>query len=65
MSRRQPAAGAQVGGGHRTERVMTRTIVRDRSRCGHRQVTTANGQVLDGDHVVLSAPPPVWNRIAI
>ena len=47
-------------------RVLTRTIVRsvavtDKSV----RVTLANGKVLEGDHVVLTAPPPVWNRIAI
>ena len=28
-------------------------------------MTLASGKVLEGDHVVLTAPPPVWNRIAI
>jgi monoamine oxidase len=28
------------------------------------RVTLANGKVLEGDHVVLTAPPNVWNRIA-
>jgi monoamine oxidase len=54
-------AGA-LGGG----RVRTRTIVRaitlgDRSV----RVTLADGSALDADHLVLTAPPPVWNRIAI
>jgi len=47
-------------------RVLTRTIVRaiavgDKSV----RVTLASGKVLEGDHVLLTAPPPVWNRIAI
>jgi monoamine oxidase len=47
-------------------RVLTRTIVRainvgDTSV----RVTLANGKVLEGDHVVFTVPPPVWNRIAI
>lgn len=47
-------------------KVLTRTIVRAIavSDKGVR-VTLANGKVLEGDHVVLTAPPPVWNRIAI
>ena len=28
------------------------------------RVTLGNGKVLDGDHVILTAPPSVWNRIA-
>jgi monoamine oxidase len=47
-------------------RVMTRTIVRTIAVDGSNvRVTLANGKVLEGDHVVLTAPPPVWNRIAI
>lgn len=47
-------------------KVLTRTIVRaiavnDKAV----RVTLANGKILEGDHVVLTAPPPVWNRIAI
>jgi monoamine oxidase len=47
-------------------KVLTRTIVRAIavSDKGVR-VTLANGKVLEGDHVVLTATPPVWNRIAI
>ncbi len=47
-------------------RVLTRMIVRSIavSDSGVR-VTLASGKVLEGDHVVLTAPPPVWNRIAI
>jgi monoamine oxidase len=46
-------------------KVLTRTIVRsvavtDKSV----RVALANGKVLEGDHVILSAPPPTWNRIA-
>jgi monoamine oxidase len=47
-------------------RVLTRTIVRSIAVTdGGVRVTLANGKVLEGDHVVLTAPPPVWNRIAI
>ena len=28
------------------------------------RVTLGNGKVLEGDHVILTAPPSVWNRIA-
>jgi monoamine oxidase len=47
-------------------RVLTRTIVRSIAVTDSGvRVTLANGKVLEGDHVVLTAPPPVWNRIAI
>jgi monoamine oxidase len=47
-------------------RVLTRTPVRaialtDRDA----RVTLAGGKVLEAEHVVLTAPPPVWNKIAI
>jgi monoamine oxidase len=47
-------------------RVLTRTPVRaivtnDRGV----RVTLGDGKALDAEHVVLTAPPPVWNRIAI
>jgi len=47
-------------------KVMTRAIVRaiavtDKSV----RVTLASGKILEGDHLLLTAPPPVWNRIAI
>lgn len=29
------------------------------------RVTLADGKVLEADHVILTVPPPVWNRIAI
>jgi monoamine oxidase len=53
---------AAVGAG----KVLTRTPVRaiaitDRDA----RVTLANGKVLEAEHVVLTAPPPVWNKIAI
>jgi monoamine oxidase len=49
-----------------TARVVTRTIVRAITvGPSNVRVTLANGKVLEGDHVVLTAPPPVWNRIAI
>lgn len=48
------------------ERVKTRTTVTaiDIREAGAK-VTTADGQALDADHVILAVPPPVWNRIAI
>jgi monoamine oxidase len=47
-------------------KVLTRTIVRSIAVTGAGvRVTLANGKALDGDHVVLTAPPPTWNRIAI
>ena len=47
------------------ERVLTRTPVRaiaanDRGV----RVTLTNGKMLEADHVIVTAPPPVWNRIA-
>ena len=47
-------------------KVLTRTIVR-RVAVDEKQVrvTLANGKVLEADHVILTAPPPTWNRIAI
>jgi monoamine oxidase len=49
----------------RSDRLRTRTIVRaiayDETSA---RVFLANGEVLVADHVVLTAPPPVWNRIA-
>lgn len=46
-------------------RVLTRTPVRAvaTTDAGAR-VTLANGKVLEADHVVLTAPPSVWNKIA-
>lgn len=47
-------------------KVQTRTIVRAIAVTDSGvRVTLANGKVLDGDHVVLTAPPPTWNKIAI
>jgi monoamine oxidase len=47
-------------------KVLTRTIVRSIAVTGTGvRVTLASGKVLEGDHVVLTAPPPTWNRIAI
>ena len=47
-------------------KVLTRTIVRSIAVTDKNvRVTLASGKVLEGDHVVLTAPPPVWNRIAI
>ena len=46
-------------------KVLTRSIVRTVavSEKGVR-VTLAGGKILEGDHVILTAPPPTWNRIA-
>ena len=47
-------------------KVLTRTIVRSIAVTDSGvKVTLANGKVLEGEHVVLTAPPPTWNRIAI
>ena len=47
-------------------RVLTRAIVRSVAVTDKTvRVTLASGKVLEGDHVVLAVPPPVWNRIAI
>ena len=46
-------------------KVMTRTIVRSITVTDRNvRVVLGDGKVLEGDHVVLSAPPPTWNRIA-
>jgi monoamine oxidase len=46
-------------------RVLTRTPVRAVAVTDSgARVTLASGKVLEADHVVLTAPPPVWNRIA-
>ena len=49
-----------------TGRVLMRTPVRsiDVTDQGVR-VTLANGRMLEGDRVILTAPPSTWNRIAI
>jgi monoamine oxidase len=45
--------------------VLMRTIVRAIAvRDNGVRVTLGDGKVLEGDHVILSAPPPTWNRIA-
>jgi monoamine oxidase len=47
-------------------KVLTRTIVRAIAvGDSNVRVTLANGKVLEAEHVILTAPPPVWNRIAI
>jgi monoamine oxidase len=47
-------------------KVLTRTIVRTIAATNSNvRVTLADGKVLEGDHVVLAVPPPVWNKIAI
>ena len=47
-------------------RVLTRTPVRSVTLADRgAQVVLANGKTLEADHVVLTAPPPVWNKIAI
>jgi monoamine oxidase len=47
-------------------KVMTRAIVRAIAITDKTvRVTLASGKILEGDHLLLTAPPPVWNRIAI
>ncbi len=47
-------------------KVLMRTIVRSVVVNDKQvRVTLADGKVLEADHVVLTAPPPTWNRIAI
>ena len=47
-------------------RIRTRTIVRAITLgAASARVRLADGSVLEADHVVFTAPPPVWNRIAI
>jgi monoamine oxidase len=47
-------------------KVMTRAIVRAIAITDKNvRVTLASGKILEGDHLLLTAPPPVWNRIAI
>ena len=46
-------------------RVLTRTPVRAVSATDRGvRVTLASGKVLEAEHVIVTAPPPVWNRIA-
>ena len=47
-------------------RVLTRTPVRGIAVTeGGARVTLADGKVLEAEHVLLTAPPSVWNKIAI
>jgi monoamine oxidase len=47
-------------------KVMTRAIVRAIAVTDKNvRVTLTSGKILEGDHLLLTAPPPVWNRIAI
>jgi monoamine oxidase len=47
-------------------RVLTRTPVRSIAMTDRgARVSLANGKVLEAEHAVLTAPPPVWNRISI
>lgn len=47
-------------------RVLTRTVARAIAVTGTGvRVTLGTGKVLEAEHVILTAPPPVWNRIAI
>jgi monoamine oxidase len=49
-----------------SDRVLTRTIVRAIAVTDNGvRVTLADRHVLEADHAVLTAPPSVWNRIAI
>jgi monoamine oxidase len=46
-------------------RVLTRTPVRTVATDERRaRVTLSDGKVLEADHVILTAPPSVWNKIA-
>lgn len=48
------------------DRVLMRTPVRAIALSDTTaRVTLANGKVLEAEHVILTAPPPVWNKIAI
>ena len=48
------------------DRVLLRTPVRAIALSdGGAKVTLGNGKVLEAEHVILTAPPPVWNKIAI
>ena len=52
---------AAIGAG----KVITRMPVRAVATTDHGgRVTLADGKVLEADHVILTAPPSVWNRIA-
>ena len=47
------------------ERVLTRTpVTKVQADDRMARVTLASGRVLEADHVLLTAPPSVWNRIA-
>ena len=47
------------------ERVMTRTpVTQVQVNDKLARITLANGRVLEAEHVLLTAPPSVWNRIA-
>ena len=47
------------------ERILLRASVRRvRTTDAGAEITLASGRVLDAEHVVLTAPPSVWNRIA-
>jgi monoamine oxidase len=47
-------------------KVLTRTPVRSVALTERgARVVLANGKTLEADHVILTAPPPVWNKIAI
>ncbi len=52
---------ATIGMDHVITRTPVRAVAAD-DRGG--KVTLASGKVLEADHVVLTAPPSVWNRIA-
>ena len=57
---------ARLVGAIGAPRVLTRTPVRGiviTDRGG--RVTLANGKVLEAEHVLMTAPPSVWNKIAV
>jgi monoamine oxidase len=53
---------AAIGASRVITRMPVRSIVVDDRLA---RVTLGDGRVLEADHVILTAPPPVWNKIAI
>lgn len=53
---------AAIGASKVLTRMPVRSIVTDDRNA---RVTLADGRVLEADHVILTAPPSVWNKIAI
>ena len=56
----------KLAGAIGSARVLTRTPVRSVAMTERgASVVLANGKTLEADHVILTAPPSVWNKIAI